>query len=764
MPSYSLLRRHDGSHEMDEGMDMSTGDMSGADSMLMSSGSIELDWFPKVYWIFVGAVIAAFTAGHLTQHLIYRQRIKTANNGSFRPAQPRNALTEALATFTALFREITNGSPPDLHIRGIRIRYPPLGPFLLGLSNAVLLIVLLFYKIDTTDHSYFQDIAYRAGFLSVGQIPLIFLLAGKNNLIGFFTGHGYERLTWLHRWVARTLLLTVTIHFGYWLGDWAPYGYFRNDKTVRTGLGAWSILIWIVISSFAPTRGWHYEFYVIQHIVSFLALIVMIFIHVPVDHHGWLWAGVAVFALDRLWRIISTVYISVAAFHPKKKRQGLFSGTWACRAELTPLPHGMTRLTIKNPPMSWTPGQHAFVSCHSVVPLQSHPFTISSIPSEGKLEFVVKAHRGGTRRLLDFAQRKPVELPLNSSPRTVPTIIQGAYGSMRPLRQFDSIVLLAGSTGASFTMPLLKDILHHWRHARGQSQTNVEWSRVPMGAVTRHIRFVWVVKSGEQLCWFMDQLHDILDEVQILHSNGINVKVDASIYVTCDEDFTADWNSSKHGSSNAAPESFSAEGFSYSSSDDEKMGRLLPQQTRPKWKESQDVGVREVDPRSESSSNPDGIRNSRMGACQPDGTCCCRTTIQNEEEDAISPEAVCMCNCQNNPEVSSSSAVTPSQAESQSTKSMKLDEVDKSSTQPKVTARRYKLHPDIMLLSGRPAPSTVIRRVLERAKGESAVVCCGPRSMNDDVRRTVVRLSDERAVHKGTGAQGVWYWGEGFGM
>ena len=59
---------------MDEGMDMSSGDMSGMSSMLMSSGTIELDWFPKVYWIFVGAVIAAFTAGHVTQHLLYRQR------------------------------------------------------------------------------------------------------------------------------------------------------------------------------------------------------------------------------------------------------------------------------------------------------------------------------------------------------------------------------------------------------------------------------------------------------------------------------------------------------------------------------------------------------------------------------------------------------------------------------------------------------------------------------------------------------------------
>ena len=40
------------------------------------------------------------------------------------------------------------------------------------------------------------------------------MLAGKSNLIGFFTGLGYERLNWLHRWVPRALLCTVLIRMG----------------------------------------------------------------------------------------------------------------------------------------------------------------------------------------------------------------------------------------------------------------------------------------------------------------------------------------------------------------------------------------------------------------------------------------------------------------------------------------------------------------------------------------------------------------------
>lgn len=73
------------------------------------------------------------------------------------------------------------------------------------------------------------------------------------------------------------------------------------------------------------------------------------------------------------------------------------------------------------------------------------------------------------------------------------------------------------------------------------------------------------------------------------------------------------------------------------------------------------------------------------------------------------------------------------------------------------------LHPSIIVLSGRPNSRNIIRKTLEQALGESAVVVCGPQGMVDDVRRSVAGLSDERAVHKGTGAQGIYLHTEAFG-
>ena len=65
-------------------------------------------------------------------------------------------------------------------------------------------------------------------------------------------------------------------------------------------------------------------------------------------------------------------------------------------------------------------------------------------------------------------------------------------------------------------------------------------------------------------------------------------------------------------------------------------------------------------------------------------------------------------------------------------------------------------------LAGRPQPKNLSRRTLEQALSETAVVVCGPQGLVSNVRQSVVSLSDERSVHKGTGAQGIYLYAEAF--
>ena len=55
----------------------------------------------------------------------------------------------------------------------------------------------------------------------------------------------------------------------------------------------------------------------------------------------------------------------------------------------------------------------------------------------------------------------------------------------------------------------------------------------------------------------------------------------------------------------------------------------------------------------------------------------------------------------------------------------------------------------------RPDVAAFIRRAVEATGGETGVVVCGGQSLVAKVRTSVASLSDERAVHKGTGAQGI---------
>ncbi|KAL9059346.1 MAG: hypothetical protein Q9162_001215 [Coniocarpon cinnabarinum] len=664
------------------------------------------------------------------------------------PARPHNSLFRCLAAASALCREVTNFALSNLPARysfiGWTIQSPSFGTCLLLTANTLILLILGFYKLDPADYDDYQNIAYRWGFLTLGQVPLVFLLAGKESLIGLFTGHSYERLNWLHRWVARCMFLTATLHMGFWFGNWAPYDYIgyqiKNDhKFTQTGFAAWCILLWVMLSSVAPIRGLSHELFILQHFISFTAFMTMIFIHTPPSDHAWLWVPVALFFFDRLLRWGWLAYNNLRIFHPNRQPQE--ESYLTCHADLTPLPGQMTRLSIRNPPMHWSPGQHVHLSLHSISPLQSHPFTIASIPSDGKMDFIIKARKGSTLRYNKIAKIL-LGLPVDSrmtSRTTVPCMISNSYGSMRSLRQFDSVVLMAGSTGATFAVPLLRDIVEQWRLSARPEMFSKRSLLSQSGAVTRRVRFVWVVKSGECMSWFASQLRQALVDVRMLCENGIDVRLKMSIYVTCDDSFTSDWGFAGPDSSRqngAHP----PRGMNPVTQTEGSESRLSQDKTA-KSKFDQRETVREVDPRSDSTSSST-ISPTKAKACRPDGTCCCQTTVTDEKS---APSFTCKCNCSGHADTA-----TPD--------SNPTSFVAEDSNPVRALAKE-----NVAVVSGRPHPKTIIRRTLEVARGESAVVVCGPHSLNNDVRRSVVQLSDERAAGRSTGAQGVYFWGEGFG-
>ncbi|KAJ5945757.1 hypothetical protein N7454_002596 [Penicillium verhagenii] len=467
----------------------------------------------RAFWYGIVIVIVLVGAAHWTQWGILKLRLRAAAANRARPASPSNPVTYMLAGCTAVFREI---SYHQITFTNSWLRIPTIGSIVLILGYFGYIMGLQFFDGNYPGAQHWAATSIRAGWLTIAQFPLVLLLAGKRNLIGYAVGVSYERLQILHRWVARVMLLTATIHGAVQTYGWHKYGVmkleFDTDSCIPTGFATWIILVWLVLSASAPVRNWRYEIFVAQHIITFIGLVVAIFYHLPstaLSSRIYAWIGVGIFILDRLIRTIIYTYVNAK---PSK-------------ATITELPGDVTKIRISSPRIKkWSPGQHVFLSIPKLGLGQSHPATILSTPAShnNDLVFILRAHRGFTRRLLESAQSSSSNLLEKSEDqRTVRlegkhlSLIGGPYGgSHSDFAAFDTVFLVAGSTGITFTLSILLDIAQR-----------VKTQKLPV----RRVVFAWVIRTVSCTEWIADELQQAIES---LFNAGIETEV--RYFVTCD--------------------------------------------------------------------------------------------------------------------------------------------------------------------------------------------------------------------------------------
>ena len=397
------------------------------------------------------------------------------------------------------------------------VKVPPFGVLILLLAYLGFVLALEYINNDVPGAQHYTALSVRAGWLAVAQVPLLILLAGKNNLVGLVTGASYERLNVLHRWVARMLLLLATLHFGYQSYGWNQYGLMQlewsTDDCPPTGIATYAILLWMNLSTLAPLRNLSYEFFVVQHFLTFFGFIIAVMYHLPstaLYSRVYIWIPIGLYLFDRLVRSLRYVYNNA---HPGK-------------ASLTAMEGGTTRIRVSVKNIGkWKAGAHVLLSIPRLGLAQSHPATIASIPSfeNSDLVFILKGHNGFTKNLLKSA--KSSSLPRTKQEAKSPAfsrymaLIDGPYGgSQADFAAFDTVLLFAGSTGVAFTIALLQDIAHR--------------SSIHPLPVHR-VEFIWVVKNATWTSWVAEELSSSFFK---LHAVGIEVEI--KVFVTCDDPFT----------------------------------------------------------------------------------------------------------------------------------------------------------------------------------------------------------------------------------
>lgn len=399
-------------------------------------------------------------------------------------------------------------TPPG---RAFWFKVPPLGVVYLILAY-ILFILLLEFLNDHgfTGRTWWTMVGLRAGWLTVAQIPLVVLLVSKHSLIGLLTGVSYERLNVFHRWVARSMLLLATLHFAFLASRWGRVpgllsSEWATNDTFRSGVTTYVILFWMSFSTVAPLRHFSWEFFVFQHIITYMGFIIAVSIHIPSDAndaHAYVYVAVALYLFERL------VYFARFAF----------TNSGSSKVTLESLEGDVTKMYVTNRRIkTWAPGSHVMIGIPRFGLVQSHPATIMSIPSShnGEVVLLLRAYKGFTRRIYEENHKRPREIPddvslqegqSRSTMKQYAALINGPYGSSHAeFVSFKTVVLIAGATGVTFTMSVLLDLAHRAAVAAENGDTPYP---------VRKVTFVWLIRKSVWVEWISDELRIAVSDLE----------------------------------------------------------------------------------------------------------------------------------------------------------------------------------------------------------------------------------------------------------
>lgn len=373
------------------------------------------------------------------------------------------------------------------------------GQVLVCVGYEALVLLFLFIQSGSFVTNY-----KRPGYISVAQIPAVFLLATKNSLVSIL-GKGYEKLNFLHRVAGRMMILCGAIHTIYFFKDQAGKPVDFTDTTIYSGTVAIVAFGLILLTSVSFFRRTCYQVFVFSHVIGWLTFIIAVNIHVPAVAGTYTYVGVGGLLLDFVVRIASTRFKT---------------------AKLMPLSGGMTMIQVHGVAEGWRSGQHVWIRVLKGRRMgETHPFTIanspasaSPLPGQHNLTILAKSTGDWTRSLLEMANTAPdkgAEKESFGFGRTCPVAIEGPYGGpmFTDFSESQSVILFAGGSGISFAASVLEEIV-------GQA--------IDGTCRTRNVTLVWTMKALECVDWYQEMFNALV----ALATNRAALNIRMKLYVT----------------------------------------------------------------------------------------------------------------------------------------------------------------------------------------------------------------------------------------
>ena len=322
---------------------------------------------------------------------------------------------------------------------------------------------------DTGDD--YLHLTKRFAIVGASQLPMHYLLTAKSwSPIQHLTHMSHEELNPYHRLLGRIIILFLSLHASLYLNFYLQVGILRKriqDLDVILGMTAIASLLTLGSTAFATIRNWNYRLFFYLHVILSASLIPVLYFHVPHIRPYVLQVGLLFILIGVQRNVNQTPSLATIVSVPF---------TNLCSITIP--------LTASLSSREYKPGQHIYLAIPSSNPLHHlrlNPFTIANLPDrDTHIQLVVRTLKGATSLL-------------PSLPSKTTLGIEGPYGAARQfpnLLSYTRVLLIAGGVGATFTVPIYRDLLQKAK---------------PQGS---EVRFVWIVRELEDTRWALEHLSD----------------------------------------------------------------------------------------------------------------------------------------------------------------------------------------------------------------------------------------------------------------
>ncbi|CAN1294295.1 Ferric reduction oxidase 8, mitochondrial [Linum perenne] len=291
-------------------------------------------------------------------------------------------------------------------------------------------------------------VATRFGLLAEACLALLLLPVLRGLALFQLIGIQFEASVRYHIWLGTSMVLFATLHGVSTLFIWGVSHHVQEEiwrwqETGRVYLaGEIALVVALVmwITSLPQIRRKRFEIFYYTHHLYIVFFIFFLF-HAGDRHFYTIFAGVFLFALDKLLRVVQSrpqTYIHSACLFPSR---------------------AIELILPKDPSLEYSPTSIVYIKIPSISRLHWHCFSLtsSSRVNTHTMSVIIKCEGEWTSSLYTLVQGQLDSEADQMNP--IPIMIEGPYGPAFPeFLRYDRLILIAGGIGITPFLSILKEV------------------------------------------------------------------------------------------------------------------------------------------------------------------------------------------------------------------------------------------------------------------------------------------------------------------